>query len=303
MKKSLLTINNLSDETLDKIIDLAQKVKANPGTYNDILKGKNLGLIFEKPSTRTRVSFEVGMHQLGGNSFSFEPSTIQPGKREPLKDIARTLSRYLDCIVLRTFKHESILEIDKYCTIPVINGLSDYSHPCQALADLLTILEKAEDSTKCKVAYLGDGNNVLNSLLILLARKGIHLSVATPKDFAPDAQVVERAKAYASPKGTLIDIGTDPQKAVQDADFIYTDVWVSMGEEESGKDNKVFFSYQVNSRLVSQAKKGAYVMHCLPAHRGEEITDEVMESAQSIVFDQAENRLHAQKAVLIHLLT
>lgn len=303
MKKSLLTTSDLSDETLDTIIDLSFDIKKNRQQYASILQGKNLGLIFEKPSTRTRVSFEVGMNQLGGNSFSFSPTTIQPGKREPLKDIARTLSRYLDCLVLRTFSHASIVEIDKYCTIPVINGLSDYSHPCQALADYLTIREKCADKDRIKVTYLGDGNNVVNSLLMLFARKGIDFVVATPAGFEPQADIVARAKEYAEKSGGAVTLMTDPCQAVQGADVVYTDVWISMGEEDSGKSADAFIPYQINRELLTHAKNDCIVMHCLPAHRGEEITDDVIESPQSVVFDQAENRLHAQKAVLVHLLT
>ncbi len=300
-KKSLLTINDLSDKTLNKLIALSSKVKADPSKYYKTLKGKNLGLIFEKPSTRTRVSFEVGINQLGGNSFDLAPGELQPGKRESLKDIARTLSRYLDGLVLRTFLHESIVEIDTYCTIPVINGLSNTSHPCQALADYMTIAEKCGTQKDIKVAYVGDGNNVLNSLMIILARKGIFLSVATPEKFAPIATVVEQAKKYCDGTKAILELGTDPIAAVKNADIVYTDVWVSMGEDD--KDSSLFSPYQINKKLLAHAKPNAFVMHCLPAYRGKEITDDVIESDQSVVFDQAENRLHAQKAVLIHLLS
>ena len=302
-KKSLITINSLSDETLDKLIQLAVDVKADRSKYSESLKGKNLALLFEKPSTRTRVSFEVGINQLGGNSFYLVPSALQPGKRESLKDIAQTLSRYLDCLVLRTFKHESILEVDRYCSIPVINGLSDFSHPCQALADYLTIYEKFPNQEDIKVAYVGDGNNVVHSLMILLARKGVDFTVSTPAEYAPRKDVIEHARAHAEKMGARLEFITDPNEGVRNADIVYTDVWVSMGEEKAGKDSSVFESYQVNSELLSHAKKEAYVMHCLPAYRGKEITDEVMDSEHAIVFDQAENRLHAQKAVLIHLLS
>ena len=303
MKKfSILNINSLSDESLDAIIDLSFKVKQDPHKYVDALKGKNLGLIFEKPSTRTRVSFEVGMSQLGGNSFYLDPDELQPGKREPLKDIARTLSRYLDCVVLRTFLHEVVVEIDQYCSIPVINGLTNFSHPCQALADYFTILEKCEDTKKIKVAYVGDGNNVTHSLLILFARKGLNMIVATPPQYAPDKTVVEKALNYAKKSGSLLEVVEDPLQAVQNADIVYTDVWVSMGEKRSRKDENVFVPYQVNKNLLKSAKPNALVMHCLPANRGKEITEEVIESDRSIVFDQAENRLHTQKAVLLQLL-
>lgn len=302
-KKSLITINSLSDETLDKLIDLAVDVKAYRGKYADSLKGKNLALLFEKPSTRTRVSFEVGINQLGGNSFDLAPGSLQPGKREALKDIARTLSRYLDCLVLRTFKHESIIEVDSHCTIPVINGLSDYSHPCQALADYLTLHENFSDVSKIKVTYVGDGNNVLNSLMIILARRGVHLSVSNPVQYGPPSEVMELARGFAKKNNSSLEFVNDPKEAVRDADIVYTDVWVSMGEEQDNKDSSVFIPYQINDALLAHAKPSVRVMHCLPAYRGKEITDEVMDSPRSIVFDQAENRLHAQKAVLIHLLS
>ena len=304
MKKcSILNISNLNDESLDQILNVTFKVKQEPQKYYDILKGKNLGLIFEKPSTRTRVSFEVGMSQLGGNSFYLSPDELQPGKREPLKDIARTLSRYLDCLVLRTFLHDIIVEIDEYCTIPVINGLSNRAHPCQALADYFTIMEKFDRRKDIKVSYVGDGNNVLNSLLILFSRKGMHFRVATPSHYAPDKDVVAKALKYSQKSGVMLDISTDPVKAVTNADVVYTDVWVSMGEQKSNKDESVFKPFQLNKDLLQKAKPNALVMHCLPAIREKEITNDVIESEQSIVFDQAENRLHVSKGVLIYLLT
>jgi ornithine carbamoyltransferase len=302
-KKSLITINSLSDRELDNLISVAIDVKAHREKYSEALKGKNLALFFEKPSTRTRVSFEVGINQLGGNSFDLSPNSLQPGKRESLKDIAQTLSRYLDCLVLRTFKHESILEVDKYCSIPVINGLSDYSHPCQALADYLTIYEHVPNVKECKVVYVGDGNNVVHSLMILLARKGVHLTVSTPEKHGPRPDVIDKAKEICERNGSILEFVHDPKVAVKGADIVYTDVWISMGEEESGKDSSVFVPYQINSELLSYAKQTVKVMHCLPAYRGKEITDEVMDSERSIVFDQAENRLHVQKAALLHLLS
>ncbi len=304
MKKcSILNINNINDESLERILDLTFKVKQEPQKYYDILKGKNLGLIFEKPSTRTRVSFEVGMSQLGGNSFYLSPDELQPGRREPLKDIARTLSRYLDCLVLRTFIHNVIVEVDTYCTIPVINGLSERAHPCQALTDYFTIMEKFNNRKDIKISYVGDGNNVLNSLLILFSRKGMHFSVATPKKYSPDKEVTEKAFGYCKKSGGSLTIINDPLAAVTDADVIYTDVWISMGQNKSDKDEAVFKAFQVNKDLLKRAKQNAFVMHCLPAIREKEITNEVIESEQSIVFDQAENRLHVSKGVLIYLLT
>jgi len=303
MKKSLLTISNLSDGSLDKIIELAHDVKANPAKYHDSLRRKTIGLIFEKPSTRTRVSFSAGICQLGGDVFELAPSQIEPGKRESLKDIARTISRYLDALVLRTHSHATIEEVDDYATIPVINGLSDMSHPCQALADYLTVVEHCKDKENITVAYVGDGNNVLSSLMLVMLRKGINVSVATPAAYAPDPEFVELGKKFAAQSGAQLSIMIDPKEAVKNADIIYTDVWISMGEEETGKDPKDFAPYQINAALVACAKPEVKVMHCLPAHRGEEITDEVMEAPYSVVFDQAENRMHAQKAVLLHALT
>lgn len=301
-KRSLLSIDVLSDESLKVITDGAFKVKADRAKYARALADKNLGLFFEKPSTRTRISFEVGMNQLGGNSFYLSPKGMQPGKREEIRDIARTVSRYLDALVLRTFSHETIVEMDKYASIPVINGLSDYTHPCQALADYLTIRENFGDRDDIKVTYLGDGNNVVSSLLMLFSRTGINFTVATPAGNKPDSDVLAKSIEYAKKSGASIEVTEDPEAAVKDADVLYTDVWVSMGEEESGKDSAVFEPFQINQELVSKAKKDAIVMHCLPAHRGEEITDDVMEGAQSVVFDQAENRLHAQKAAMMFLL-
>ena len=303
MKKSLISLESLSDKTLDKILELAVDVKANRAKYSKALDGKTLGLIFEKPSTRTRVSFEVGFNQLGGSSFDFSKPNQRLGERESLRDVARTLSRYLDCLVLRTFAHSTIEEINEYSSMPIINGLSDYVHPCQALADYMTIIEKSNLENKdIKVAYLGDGNNVLNSLMMILARKGVNLSVATPAEYAPDETMVEKAKEYYANTEAQLIIGTSPKEIVQDADYIYTDVWVSMGEENSGKDNAIFRDYQINAELLKYAKQDVKVMHCLPAHIGDEITEDVFESEHSIVFDQAENRLHAQKGVLLYLL-
>ncbi len=303
MKKSLLTIESLSDETLASLIDLSVAIKANPNNYRESIKYKNLGMIFEKPSTRTRVSFEVGISQLGGSSFDLSPKQIQPGKRESIKDIPRTLSRYLDGLILRTFSHDTILEMNEFCSIPVINGLSDYAHPCQALADYLTILEKFGDRKDLKVVYCGDGNNVLNSLMILLSRIGLNLVASTPEAYGPDKTVFDKAVENCKKSGGSMTFCSDPNEAVKDADVIYTDVWVSMGEEESGKSSDPFKPYQLNMDLIKKAKDSAIVLHCLPAHIGEEITEDVFESEHSVVFDQAENRLHAQKAVLKHLLS
>jgi ornithine carbamoyltransferase len=274
------------------IFALTDKLKKNKTKFSKVLSGKTLALIFQKPSNRTRVSFEVGMYQLGGYSLYLSPGEINLGVRESIKDVAKTLSRYVDGIVLRTFEHKNILEMAKHATVPVINGLSDFSHPCQALGDVYTIKEKLKELKGITLAYVGDGNNVCNSLLYACVKTGVNMNVATPKGYEPQA------------KGVKINLFHSPQDAVKDADVIYTDVWASMGQEkEAAHKKKAFKDFQVNKKLVSLAKKNCLIMHCLPAHRGEEITDEVIDSKNSIVFDQAENRMHVQKAILIKLLS
>jgi ornithine carbamoyltransferase len=260
------------------------------------------GLIFEKPSTRTWVSFETGIFSLGGSAVYLGPEDIKLGVREETRDVARVLNRYLSGVVLRTYAHQTITEFEKYFDKPVINGLSDFEHPCQALADYLTIREKIPHPARPLVTYIGDGNNMLNSLLLLAAKLGGKLNYATPRKHEPDKKVLEQALKIAKLSGAEICGTTDPLEAVEGADIVYTDVWVSMGEEKIRNEKlKDFEGMQVNEKLLKKAKKSAYVMHCLPAHRGEEITDEVIESKSSIVFDQAENRLHVQKAILLHL--
>jgi len=289
MKKDLISVANLKPREVEEIFSLTDKLKKDKAKFAKALSGKTLALVFQKPSNRTRVSFEVGMYQLGGYPIYLGPDEINLGVRESIKDVAKTLSRYIDAIVLRTFAHNNVLEMAKYATVPVINGLSDFSHPCQALADIYTIKEKLKHLKGLTLAYVGDGNNVCNSLLYACAKVGMNMNVATPKGYEPD--------------GVVINLFHQPEDAVKNADIIYTDVWASMGQEkEAAKRKKVFKNFQVNKKLVNLAKKNCLIMHCLPAHRGEEITDEIIESKNSVIFDQAENRMHVQKAILIKLM-
>lgn len=303
MKKDLLSIQDLGSQEIFEIINLAEDIKANPAKYQDALKGKSIGLIFQKPSNRTRVSFEIGMFQMGGHSIYLGSSELGMGGRESVKDVACVLSRYLNGIVARTYKHEVIEELARYSSIPIINGLSDIEHPCQALGDIFTIEEKFGTLERITISYIGDGNNVLNSLMCLASKLGINMKVATPKNYAPDKEVVKTARSFAAKSGSNLDISNDPRRAAKDADVLYTDVWVSMGQEkEAAKRIREFKSFQLNDKLVKLAKKTHAVMHCLPAHRGQEISDSVMDSRHSIVYDQAENRMHVQKAILLKLL-
>ena len=306
MTKHLISVKDLSRDEVDFIFSLTRRVKSNPDVYADKLKGKTLGLIFEKPSTRTWASFQAGMTELGGDSIYFGPQDIAMGKREEVRDISRVLSSYLSAFVLRTFSDKTIREFARYSTGPVINGLSDLAHPCQALTDLYTILERsgAENAPRLKVAYVGDGNNVLNSLLFLFAKMGLTLHYATPRDFAPKPAIVKQVKAIAKKTGARISGSFNAKQAVKGAHVIYTDVWVSMGEESMAAEKKKHFApYQVNLKLLKGAARDVQVMHCLPAHRGEEITNQVMESRHSLIFQQAANRLPVQKAILLYLLT
>jgi len=303
MKKDLLTIASLAVDDIEAILDLTAKVKGDRESYADALKGTCIGLLFQKPSNRTRVSFEIGMVQLGGYAIYLGPNEIAMGKRESVKDVAAVLSRYLDGIVARTFVHADVEELAQYAVIPVINGLSDIAHPCQALSDIYTIRERFGTFEKKKVAYVGDGNNVLNSLLAAGAKVGLQIAVAAPKGYEPDRAVVAQAMEFCGSSGGRVTLYHDPREAVRNADVVYTDVWVSMGQEkESKKRLKAFKGYQVNDALLKCAKKGCLVMHCLPAHRGQEIADSVIDSPRSIVYDQAENRMHVEKAILLTLL-
>lgn len=303
MKKDLLSVSDLTSAEIEGIFRLTEQLKKDKAKFAHVLSGKTLILIFQKPSNRTRVSFEVGMYQLGGNSLYLAPSEINLGVRESIEDVAKTLSRYADAIVLRTYEHKTICEMARFSGVPVINGLSDFSHPCQALADVFTIKEKLKDLKGRTLAYVGDGNNVCHSLLFACAKAGLNMNVATPKGYEPDTSVLEGAKAVAKSTAASIHLFNDPKVAVTSADVIYTDVWASMGQEKEAKlRKKIFKPFQINKGLAKLAKPHALIMHCLPAHRGEEITQEMLDGPHSVVFDQAENRMHVQKAILIKLL-
>lgn len=300
MKKDFLTLWDLSSEEISRLLKKAVDLKAVRDAGQCPLIGKSIGLLFEKPSTRTRVSFDVGIYQLGGNPIYLNSSDLQLGRGESVPDTARTLSRYLDGIVIRTFAHSTLERFAASADVPVINGLSDLHHPCQTLADLVTMLEKKGRIKGLKVAYVGDGNNVCNSLIEAASLMEFDLTIACPEGFEPDPGVLDRARKTA--KSEIIVLG-NPKEAAGMADVVYTDVWVSMGEERQSKDKKKKLEkYQINNDLLSSSKKDVVVLHCLPAHRGEEITDEVIDGPHSAVFDQAENRLHAQKALLEMLI-
>lgn len=303
MNKDLVSIKDLSAGEIGEIFALTDELKQERQKFNQALAGKTLALIFQKPSCRTRVSFEVGIYQLGGSSIYLGSDELSLGVRESIKDAAKTLSRYVDGIVLRTFAHQNVLEMAEFAAVPVINGLSDFSHPCQALADIYTVKEKLKDLDGLTLAYVGDGNNVCNSLLYTCSKVGMNMNVAAPKGYGPDAGVLAAAKKIAIAQKKKISLFSEPAQAVKAAQVVYTDVWASMGQEkEAQKRKKIFKNFQVNAKLLKSAKQHALIMHCLPAHRGEEITDEVLDSPNSIVFDQAENRMHVQKAILIKLL-
>lgn len=296
MKRDFVSIFNLKKEEMVEIFELAKKLKESQkkGIEHKILKDKTMAMVFEKPSLRTRVTFETGMTQLGGHAIYLAPADIQLGKRETVPDVARNLSRWVDVIMARVFAHKTVEDLAKNATISVINALSDLEHPCQVMADLFTVLEKKGSLENITLAYVGDGNNVCNSLIAASTTLGFKLNVATPAGYAP-------SKAYIARANTLR-LTNNPQEAVTDADIVYTDVWVSMGQEqEATKRKQVFASYQINQDLLGHAKKKPLVMHCLPAHRGEEITDDVIDGPNSIVLDEAENRLHVQKGLLVWL--
>ena len=302
MDKNMILVDSLSPKEISEIMKLAGKLKKYPFMRKKALANKTLALLFQKPSTRTRISFEVAMTHLGGYTLYLSPDEISMGVREPVKDVACVVSRYVDAIVARVFSHDDILTLARYSSVPVINGLSDLSHPCQALSDLFTIKEKFRSLKKVKLAYVGDGNNVLNSLLMIAAKTGLNVSVATPKGYEPVREVVDKAVCAAKKSGANIDISNDPLVAVRGADVVYTDVWVSMGQEEEKQKRLLDFNgFQINETLMKNASADAFIMHCLPAHRGEEITD-VVDGKNSIVYDQAENRMHVQKAILLKML-
>lgn len=300
--KDMLSIHDLSVDEVQEILALAKELKAKQkaGVPHKILKGKTLGMIFEKSSTRTRVSFETGMYQLGGQALFLSNRDLQLGRGEPIRDTARVLSRYLDGIMIRTFGHDRVEELAKWADIPVINALTDLLHPCQVLTDLLTIEEyKGKNLKGLKMAYVGDGNNMTNSFLYGCAKVGMTFVAATPEDYRPDATVFKNALEDAKETGASLSLVTDPHEAVKDADIVVTDTWASMGQEaEHEARKKIFAPYQVNKELLEGADKRVIVMHCLPAYRGEEITEDVFEANADVIFDEAENRLHTQKAIM-----
>jgi len=305
MRPHFLTLADFTQKELHALLERAIELKkaTKAGERPAPLRGKQLGLLFEKPSLRTRVTFEVGMRQLGGDSIYLGASEVQLGVRESVADVGRNLERWIDGIVLRTFRHETVEELARFSAIPVINGLTDLQHPCQIFSDMLTLLEKKGRLEGIRLAYIGDGNNVANSWLQGAAILGMDLVVCVPKGYEPDARIFREAQKKARKSGARIVLSADPLQAAEGAEVLYTDVWTSMGKErEDVRRKSLFKDYQVNQALLARAKEDVLVMHCLPAHRGEEITDEVMDGPHSIVFDQAENRLHAQKAILEALL-
>ncbi|MEN8240947.1 MAG: ornithine carbamoyltransferase [Chloroflexota bacterium] len=304
--KDFLTIAEFSPTELGELLELAAELKTElkeKGANKPVLQNKVLAMIFQKPSLRTRVSFDMGMRQLGGDALYLSPAEIGLGKRESIADVARVVSGYVDGIMARVFAHEHVVEMAKWADIPVINGLSDYNHPCQALADIFTVYEEFGKVKDINVTYVGDGNNVAVSLMHICAKLGANFTIANPAGYDMPAASIEEAKTFAAESGSTITLLEDPHAAVKDADAIYTDTWTSMGqEEEAAKREKAFPPYQVNAQLVSEAREHAIVLHCLPAHRNHEITDEVADGPHSRLFPQAHNRMHAQKAVLVKLL-
>ncbi len=296
----LVSLHDLVPAEFDYLLKLALHIKASPGRYRAALEGRSLAMLFEKPSLRTRATFELGMGQLGGQAVYFGPQEVGLGKREAVKDVARNLARWFDGVMARVFSHQSVMEMAEHSTAPVINGLSDFEHPCQALGDFLTLLEVKGSLAGVTLAWVGDGNNVAHSLIYGAARLGVKLRLATPPGYEPDRSVMAEARR----EGGEIELTHDPAEAVAGADAVYTDVWTSMGQEdEASTRERVFRPYQVNVTLMRKAGPQASFMHCLPAHRGQEVTDEVIDSPQSIVYDQAESRLHIQKAILVALLS
>lgn len=301
--KDFLSIKDFSPSEILYLLILARQVKTHPTTYCDSLKRETLAMIFEKPSLRTRVTFDVGIQQLGGFSIYLSPAEINLGKRESVYDVAKNLERMVQGIMIRTFAHEIVEQMAEYASIPIINGLTGYSHPCQAMADYLTMWEAKGSLEKLKVAFVGDGNNVAHSLMFAGAQLGVHVWVATPPGYEPRAEALQWSCCRALETGGSCTITNDPVEAVAGADVVYTDVWASMGcEAEAEKRSKIFRPFQVNAELFSKAKPDAIFLHCLPAHRGDEVTNEVIDSPRSFVFQQAENRLHAQKAILLELM-
>ncbi|WP_304089346.1 ornithine carbamoyltransferase [Phascolarctobacterium succinatutens] len=304
--KDLISIHDLSVGEVATILDVAKKLKhkQKAGEPHQYLKGKTLAMLFSKASTRTRTSFEVGFWQLGGHPIYLSDSASQIGRGEPIRDTARVLSRFVDGIMIRTFSHDSVIELAKYASVPVINGLTDLLHPCQALTDIFTIQEKMKVLKGRKLVYVGDGNNMAHSLMFACAKVGMNMVCASPKGYQPDPEILRLAQEDAAQTSCSITVEEDLFKAAKGADVLYTDVWTSMGEEAEREIRfKALHNYQINQELLNEARPDAIVLHCLPAHRGEEITEEVLEGPQSFVFDQAENRLHVQKAIMALLMS
>ncbi len=303
MIDNFISIHDLTLYQFSKILDISREIKDNPHRFRNKLKGKILAMIFQKPSLRTRMTFEVGMLQLGGEAVYLSPSDIQIGTRETVYDMGKNLERWVDAIMIRTFAHQNVIDLTQACHIPVINALTDLLHPCQAMADFFTLKEKRGDLANFKLAYVGDGNNVCHSLLSAAAKAGSKMSVATPPGYEPDSEIRKQAEEDGKETGASFSFTNDPSEAVENADAVYTDAWASMGQEqEKEKRAEIFTPFQVNKSLMAKAKEGVFFMHCLPAHRGEEVTDDVIDSSQSLVYDQAENRLHVQKVIMLSLL-
>jgi ornithine carbamoyltransferase len=303
MLEDFISIHNLTLYEFSQLLDLTQEIKTHPQRFRNKLNRKILAMIFQKPSLRTRMTFEVGMLQLGGEAVYLGPSDIQLGTRESIPDVAKNLERWVDGIMIRTFAHQDVIDLAETSGIPVINGLTDFLHPCQAMADFFTLKERRKDLTNFKLTYLGDGNNVCHSLLLAAAKTGTQMAVATPPDYEPKEEILKIAEQDGKETGSAFTLTHVPEEAVQEADAVYTDVWASMGQEAEKEERaKIFSPFQVNGALMAKAKPDAFFMHCLPAHRGVEVTDEVIDSSQSIVFDQAENRLHVQKAIMLLLM-
>jgi ornithine carbamoyltransferase len=303
MNKDFLSIHDLTPYEFHEILDLAEDVKAHPDKYRKALKNQVLAMVFEKPSLRTRMTFEVGMMELGGKAIYLSPNEIQIGKRETVEDVAHNLERWVDGIMYRSFSHDDAVRMARTAKIPVINALSDKSHPCQGMADIFTLREHKGGLSKLKLAYVGDGNNVCHSLMLAAAKAGTHMGVATPEGYEPDPEYVRWSLEDGKETGFQLRITNDPLETAAGADAIYADVWASMGQEaEKEARTRIFAPYQVNAALMAAAKPDAVFMHCLPAHRGEEVSAEVFESPASVVFDEAENRLHVQKAIMLRLM-
>jgi len=301
--KDFIEIHDYAAGEVMQIFELARDIKANPKKYRETLEGQTLAMIFEKSSTRTRVSFEVGMFQLGGHALFLSSRDIQLGRGEPIDDTAKVLSRYVDGIMARTFAHKTVTDLAEYASVPVINGLTDLSHPCQVMTDYFTAWEKFGNLKGRKIAYIGDGNNMAHSLMYGAPKVGMNIAIATPKGYAPDITVVAAAEEDAKSAGTKLIVTTYIEEAVKDADVVETDVWASMGQEdEAEKRRRDFSGWMIDDRIMSMAKKDAIFMHCLPAHRGEEVSAAVIDSPRSVIYDEAENRLHVQKAIMVTLM-